>query len=212
MSLQRKLYTIGHSTHTVAHLASLLHQHEITALGDVRSMPYSRYNPQFNRELLKPFLRGHGIAYVYLGEELGGRSADPACYEQGKLRYDKLVPTPLFQSGLDRVEKGLERYRLALMCAEKEPLNCHRTLLLAPQLEARGLTVIHIHADGTLESHADAMARLAQDKAAGPDLFGAAAPPALALSRLAYPLCTATDPSTPPFLVAAPATPGRESR
>jgi uncharacterized protein (DUF488 family) len=211
--MTNSLYTIGHSTHTAEYLAELLQQHEITALGDVRSMPYSRYNPQFNREVLKPFLKGHGIEYVYLGEELGGRSADPGCYENGKLRYDKLVLTPLFQAGLDRVEKGVERYRLALMCAEKEPLNCHRTLLLAPQLAARGLAVMHIHADGTLESHVDAMRRLAgKDEAMAPNLFGAAAPPALALSRLAYPLCRATDPSTPPSRIAAPAARGRESR
>lgn len=134
--------------------------HDITALCDVRSKPHSRTNPQFNRENLKKHLRKAGISYVFLGNELGGRSEDPSCYNNGKVQYDRLARTDLFREGLNRVQEGMKKYRVALMCAEKEPLECHRTVLVARQLEALGFTVQHIHADGRLESHTDALNRL----------------------------------------------------
>ena len=154
------VYTVGHSTHPVQDFLDLLKSNGITAVGDVRSNPYSRYNPQFNRETLKASVAAAGIAYVFLGRELGARSEDPACYVDGKVQYDRLARTGLFQQGLDRVAAGAARYKLALMCAEKEPLGCHRTILVAPALEARGFTIHHILADGSIETHADTMTRL----------------------------------------------------
>ena len=156
------VFTIGHSTHTVAEFLALLRQHGITAVGDVRSRPYSRQNPHFNREEMERFLREAGIAYVFLGKELGARSQDPSCYEQGRVRYDLLARTDLFQRGLGRVREGMERYRLALLCAEKEPLECHRTILVSRHLDALGIDVRHILADGAMEPHADALKRLAE--------------------------------------------------
>jgi uncharacterized protein (DUF488 family) len=156
------VFTIGHSTHSQERFVALLHQHGITALCDVRSKPYSRVNPQFNREELKRSLRACGIAYVFLGKELGARSEDPACYEHGKVQYDRLAHTHLFQHGLERVQEGMKKYRLALMCAEREPLECHRTILVARHLVALGLDVRHIHEDGSLENHPDALSRLAR--------------------------------------------------
>lgn len=156
------LFTIGHSTHTVAEFLALLRQHGISAVGDVRSRPYSRQNPHFNREEMERFLRQAGIAYMFLGNELGARSQDPSCYEQGRVRYDLLARTELFQRGLVRVREGMERYRLALMCAEKEPLECHRTILVSRHLDTLGVEVRHILADGTIEPHAEALKRLAQ--------------------------------------------------
>ena len=97
-----------------------------------------------------------------MGNELGARSEDPACYEHGKVQYDRLAQTELFRRGLERVQEGMKKYRLAIMGAEKEPLECHRTILGARHLAALGLDVKHIHADGTLESHADALRRLAR--------------------------------------------------
>jgi len=138
----------------------------------VRSHPYSRMNPQFNREPLKAVLAAAGIAYVFLGHELGARSDDPACYLAGKVQYDCLARTAQFHAGLERVREGMARYRLALMCAEKEPLECHRGILVSRHLEAAGITVCHILADGSLESHAEAMQRLrAQLKLPESDLF-----------------------------------------
>jgi uncharacterized protein (DUF488 family) len=160
--MREAVFTIGHSTHSQERFIALLHQHGITALCDVRSKPYSRVNPQFNREELKRSLRASGIAYVFLGKELGARSEDPACCEQGKVRYDCLAHTDLFRHGLERVQEGMKKYRVALMCAEKEPLECHRTILVARHLAALGLDVRHIHADGRVESHPDALSRLAR--------------------------------------------------
>jgi uncharacterized protein (DUF488 family) len=156
------VYTIGHSTHEQERFLELLRAHQITAVGDVRSNPYSRMNPQYNREPLKAILTAAGIAYVFLGRELGARTEDPSCYEGGKVQYDRLARTELFRAGLERVRDGLSRYRLALICAEKEPLECHRGILVARELEAAGIPVRHILADASLEWHKDAMARLRQ--------------------------------------------------
>src|ERR1700741_1321559 len=105
------VYSIGHSTHAPDRFLSLLGQHSITAVGDVRSTPFSRFNPQFNRQTLKASLEASGIAYVFLGKELGARSDDERCYENGKVQYDRLASTALFQQGLDRVQEGTGRYR-----------------------------------------------------------------------------------------------------
>jgi len=155
------VFTIGHSTHARERLIELLRQHGITALCDVRSKPYSRMNPQFNREELAQALVEHGVAYRFLGRELGARSDDPACYQGGKVQYSRLAETELFRHGLKRVLRGLEEgFRIALMCAEKEPLECHRAILVARHVVPFGLDIEHIHADGQLESHTAAMGRL----------------------------------------------------
>ncbi|MGD1092889.1 MAG: DUF488 domain-containing protein [Bryobacteraceae bacterium] len=108
------IFTIGHSTHTQEYFIGLLTRHGITALCDVRSKPYSRVNPQFNREELKESLAACGITYVFLGKELGARSEDPACYENGKVQYDRLSHTVLFRQGLERIQKGMQEYRIAI--------------------------------------------------------------------------------------------------
>ena len=132
----------------------------MTAIGDVRSKPYSRMNPQFNREGLQAALREKGIAYVFLGKELGARSEDASCYQNGKVQYDRLAETELFQHGTKRVREGAAKYRIALMCAEKEPLDCHRTILVARHIVATGFEVQHILGDGQLEGHEEALGRL----------------------------------------------------
>ena len=152
--------TIGHSNHPLDAFMGLLFRHRVTALGDVRSAPCSRFNPHFNREPLAAALKAQGIGYVYLGRELGGRSDDRRCYEDGRIRYDRLARTDRFREGLERVVRGVAEHRIALMCAEKEPLDCHRTLLVARALDERGMKVAHILFDGRLEPHAEAMDRL----------------------------------------------------
>ena len=160
MSTTNPVLTIGHSNHDLDALIALLHRHRVTALADVRSAPYSRFNPQFNRESLASSLKSRRIEYVYLGYGLGGRSEDPACYEDGRVRYDRVTEKESFQQGLDRVVRGAANHRIVLLCAEREPLECHRTLLVAPALDERGVEVAHIHADGRLEPHGKAMDRL----------------------------------------------------
>lgn len=159
-SASTDVLTIGHSNHAAADFLALLRQHAATAVADVRSAPYSRFNPQFNREALRRALTDAGIAYVYLGRELGGRSNDPACYQDGRIRYDRVAETRNFKDGLRRLETNIAEHRVALMCAEKDPLHCHRTLLVSQALDAAGVTVSHIHADGHSESHTSAMDRL----------------------------------------------------
>lgn len=158
--MQESIFTVGHSTHSIGAFIALLQQHGITAICDVRSKPYSRVNPQFNREDLKRSLRDSDIAYVFLGNELGARSEDPACYENGRVRYDWLARTEQFGMGIERVREGMKKYRVALMCAERDPIECHRTILVARHLEALGLNIQHINGNGRLESQAEAMKRL----------------------------------------------------
>jgi uncharacterized protein (DUF488 family) len=154
------VYTIGHSTHSAEKLIALLTRHHITAVADVRSHPYSRINPQFNKEEFRTNLKAAGIAYVFLGRELGARSGDRSCYVNGKVQYDLLARTTLFQAGLDRISQGMNTHRIALMCAEKDPLTCHRAILVCRHLVARGVAAQHILEDGRLESHDEALKRL----------------------------------------------------
>ena len=156
------LFTVGHSTHTIERFKELLRLHSVNALVDVRSHPHSRFNPQFNREALSSELRRCDIKYVFLGKELGARSSDPRCYENGRASYDLIAQSELFQQGIQRVLNGAKNFRLALMCAEKDPLHCHRTILVSRRLVERGADVNHILADGSLESHDAAISRLVE--------------------------------------------------
>lgn len=166
------IYTFGHSNHTAEAFVSLLRQHGVTAVADVRSQPYSRLHPQFNREPLKAMLQREGFSYVFLGKELGARSEDPACYRQGKLQFSLLARHPLFLQGLERLRKGMESHAIAIMCAERDPLNCHRTILVSRQLRELGIPVMDILADGALESHEQVEKRLlALTKLPDGDLF-----------------------------------------
>lgn len=157
---QVRMLTVGHSSHAVEYFASMLQKHGVTAVADVRSTPYSHFTPQFNREALKPALLASGLQYVFLGQELGARSTDPACYENGRVRYQRLARTEGFAEGVRRLLTGAASERIALMCTEKDPLDCHRTVLVAQSLVERGVAIDHVLGDGRLESHEEAMLRL----------------------------------------------------
>ena len=167
------IYSIGHSNHPIQGFIALLQRHQITAVADVRSVPYSRFNPQFRRERLQAALLEAGIQYVFLGEELGARSQDPACYDaDGRVSYAKLARTDLFRRGINRLVTGMAGYRISLMCAEREPLDCHRTILVTRELVREGIAVTHILADGSLETHEHALERLIEAlKLSDTDLF-----------------------------------------
>ncbi|MCO5996280.1 DUF488 domain-containing protein [Actinoallomurus rhizosphaericola] len=166
------IFTIGHSTHSFSSFLSLLRKHEITAVADVRSMPASRFASQFNRDSAKRNLGESGIEYVFLGEELGARSNDATCYVDGRVAYSRLAQTPEFAKGIERLLKGMQTERIAIMCTEQEPLDCHRAILVARVLSMHGVAIDHIHGDGHLEGHASAMERLmARYGLAEDDLF-----------------------------------------
>jgi uncharacterized protein (DUF488 family) len=157
------IYTIGHSNHPVERFIGLLRQHDIGALADVRSIPFSRFNPQFNRERLATALRAAGIHYVFLGQELGARPKEREYYDGDRVSYAKLAQSEAFRRGLERVLAGMREHRIALMCAEREPTQCHRTLLISPELERAGVPVTHILPDGSVQTHACVMRRLSPE-------------------------------------------------
>lgn len=154
------MLTIGASNHSLEHFLDLLREHQITVVADVRSVPASRYTPQFNQEPLRAALNQAGIHYVFLGKELGARSSDPRCYVDGKVQYRRLAQTPDFLSGIERLLDGATRERIAIMCTEQKPLECHRTILVSRELADRGVSIVHILGDGSTESHEEMMMQL----------------------------------------------------
>ncbi len=144
MSDTLTVLTIGHSTHSWERFVALLRSENVTAIADVRSSPYSRLYPQFNRDDLREELRLHGISYVFLGKELGGRPSERRFYCEDVADYEKMAQSPEFNKGLDRVIEGVKKYRIALMCSERDPLDCHRCLLVGRALAQRGVRVSHL--------------------------------------------------------------------
>lgn len=158
--MSKKLYTIGHSNLNIDEFIELLHKYQITALADVRSHPYSRYLPHFNKNYLQKVCKNSHINYVFLGEELGARTKDQKCYINGKAVYEKIAATELFKQGIKRIIKGSKNYTIALMCAEKDPITCHRAILICQHLRKYDLEINHILSNGTIESHQDLEDRL----------------------------------------------------
>jgi uncharacterized protein (DUF488 family) len=157
------LYTIGHSNLEMDAFLATLRRHQIALLIDVRSRPQSARFPHFSQDELEPALRDAGITYLPLGEELGGRPGDPRSYRNdGLVDYRRRRAAREFLSGVDRVIAELEKNSLALMCAEEDPLECHRFLLICPELASRGLAPRHIR-KGSVESQQEAEDRLLRE-------------------------------------------------
>lgn len=154
------IYSIGYALLTVERFCFLLRMHGIDAVCDVRSSPFSRSNPDFSKHFLRSKLKEEGIEYVFLGKELGARSSDPSVYNNGRVEYERLAATAEFQQGLARIETGADRFTIAMMCAERDPLTCHRTILVARHLIERGFDVEHILETGRIESHSEVLRRL----------------------------------------------------
>jgi uncharacterized protein (DUF488 family) len=144
MSHTLSILTIGHSTYSWEQFVALLRGANVTAVADVRTSPYSRLYPHFNREDLREELRLDGISYVFLGKELGGRPSERRFYCEGVADYEEMAQASEFRKGLDRVIEGAKKYRIALMCSERDPLDCHRCLLVGRALAQRGVRVNHI--------------------------------------------------------------------
>ena len=143
--MQTQIFSIGHSNHSIDKFISLLEGSEINMVVDVRSAPFSRMFPQFNQEALKKSLSDNSIGYLFLGDQIGGRSNDPDDYLDGQVIYKSLANKETFKTGIERLKEGSARYQIALMCSEKEPLDCHRTLLVSETLVNSDIVVHHIH-------------------------------------------------------------------
>ena len=154
------LFTIGHSDHDIDRFLDLLREYHVDAVADVRSQPYSRHQPQFNRENLAEAVRTIDAKYVFLGRELGARRSEPESYDGNRARYNLIRHLPAFQEGLARIQKGLESNRIALLCAEKDPVTCHRTILVCRELRALPIDILHIREDGLCETTAAIETRL----------------------------------------------------
>lgn len=163
MNDRHPLYTVGHSNLELASFLAALHRFQIGLLIDVRSRPQSSRFPHFGRDELEPAVRDAGIIYLPLGEELGGRPGDPRAYRNdGLVDYKRRRRSREFQSGIERVLAELEKSALALMCAEEDPLECHRFLLICPALVESGLAPQHIRKTG-VESQQEAEDRLLRE-------------------------------------------------
>jgi uncharacterized protein (DUF488 family) len=148
-----QIFTVGHSNHSVEKFLNLLKRNRVSAIADVRSSPFSRRLPHFNQSSLRKSLASEGVSYAFLGEELGARSKNPECYVEGKARYELIAATEEFALGLDRILKGVKHHQVALMCAEQDPITCHRAILVCKHLKDAGLDIQHILKTGELESH-----------------------------------------------------------
>ncbi len=158
---QYPIFTIGHSNHSLERFIKFLRAHGVDEVVDVRSTPYSGYTPHFNRDSLEDALEKVGIDYLFMGGELGGRPVDRSCYDDdGRVMYDRVAKTDAFNDGVKDLIRNADERCIALMCSEKESLECHRTLLVAHNLAQRGVAVQHILANERLESHDEAMNRL----------------------------------------------------
>jgi uncharacterized protein (DUF488 family) len=164
MNSAKSLYTIGHSSQSIEAFLELLHSHQIQMVVDVRSQPYSRRYPHFSREALQKSLGHAAIRYLFLGRELGARRDEPQCYVDGLASYQEIAKLPNFLRGIERVLETAQRSRVALTCAEYDPLTCHRTILICRELRARDVSIQHILRDGSLEDHTQAEQRLVEEE------------------------------------------------
>lgn len=147
-----RLYTIGHSNHQLTDFRNLLLKYGIDCIVDVRSIPASKYSPQFNKETLQGFLRSYNMDYQFFGYELGARRND-SFNELGYVDFELTVQTALFQEGVHKLTPLLEKKNIALMCSEADPLECHRFSLVGRYYHEEGLDVNHILKDATISSH-----------------------------------------------------------
>ena len=166
------LFTIGYGARTLDEFLAVLKANQIEYLIDVRTAPFSKFKPEFSRELLQYHVERAGLRYVFMGDTLGGQPKDPACHNDGKVDYDKVRAQPFFQGGLERLKRAFNQHRrVALMCSEGRPEQCHRSKLIGEALATAGVHMHHIDVDGQVLTQAQVIARLTHGQM---DLFGAA--------------------------------------
>ncbi|HHM21244.1 MAG TPA: DUF488 family protein [Bacteroidetes bacterium] len=154
---KKVIYTVGHSNHSADDFLRLLQPHGVNCVVDVRSIPASKYNPQFNKPLLASFLQEKDIIYLHFGREFGARHTNTFLHdENGRVDFEKVRQTEAFRLGVARLEEGIEKgYIPALMCAEANPLDCHRFSMIANYLDEHGYDVRHILKNGQIVSQKD---------------------------------------------------------
>ncbi|MBM3548606.1 MAG: DUF488 domain-containing protein [Alphaproteobacteria bacterium] len=184
MSETPTVLTIGHSNHAWERFLELAQANEVACILDVRSIPASRRFPQFNRDAFEHGLKEAGIGYRFLGDRLGGRPKDTICYAGGAVDYARVAATQAFRDGLDEAASLARERRCCLLCAEKDPLDCHRSILVARHLAPKGFSLVHIHGDGRQEAQNEFEKRLVETDEDAPLL--AAVEDARALLQLAY--------------------------
>jgi uncharacterized protein (DUF488 family) len=163
------IFTIGYGNRTLEEFVALLQRHAIRFVIDVRSRPYSRFKPEFSKDPLEERLKQHGFQYVFLGDKLGGQPDDEACYTNGKVDYEKCREQTFFREGIARLHTAWEKnLRIALMCSEGRPEDCHRSMLIGANLGEIGVN--HIDETGGLISQEQAIERRTKGQL---DLFGA---------------------------------------
>lgn len=166
------LFTIGYGARTLEEFLAALKKNGIEYLIDVRTAPYSKFKPEFSKDLLQYHVERAGIHYLFMGDTLGGQPKDPACHTDGKVDYGKVRAQAAFQSGIERLRKAFEQQRrAALMCSEGKPEQCHRSKLIGEALAAAGIPVCHIDEDGGMLTQTEVIVRLTKGQM---DLFGQA--------------------------------------
>ena len=158
------IFSLGHSDLSFERFVDLLKSAGVTAVADVRSTPFSKRSPWFSQHDFKGGLRRSNLAYSFMGNELGGRPKSPQLFRGGIADYAAMADTDFFRSGLARLLQGCEKHRIAMVCSERDPLHCHRCLLVGRQLLILGVDTRHIHAGGRQESQREAEERLLQEE------------------------------------------------
>lgn len=155
------IFTIGYGARSLEAFLAVLKTYEIGYLIDVRSVPHSKFKPEFSRREFEAAVQAAGIRYVFMGESLGGKPDDPDCYEDGKVMYERVREKAFYRQGIDRVQAAFEKQlRVALMCSEGKPEQCHRSKLLGETLDAAGIPVVHIDENDEARTHAEVVERL----------------------------------------------------
>jgi uncharacterized protein (DUF488 family) len=162
MALPPTILTIGHSRHSLERFIALLEGAGATGVADVRSAPVSRFSPHFNKAALAASLGARNIDYVFLGKQLGGRPEPTVMYTQGVADYEKMAASPEFKAGIARLIEASQQHRVAAMCSEADPLDCHRCLLVARALAEDGIEIGHVLASGAVVPHREVEDRLLQ--------------------------------------------------
>jgi uncharacterized protein (DUF488 family) len=164
------IFTIGYGARTIDEFIAVLRENHAAFIIDVRSFPYSKFKPEFSKDLLEYHLDRAGFRYLFMGDTLGGQPKDPACLTDGKVDYDKVRAQPFFQAGLERLRKAAgQPHRVFLMCSEGHPEQCHRSKLIGEALAASGVPVCHVDEDGRVLGHSEVIDRLTSGQL---DLFG----------------------------------------